>query len=261
MAGEKAKFEGAQDENGEDRSRSTIKFPYGDLDDAIAVATAIWQNAGEECTRSQLGAYLDQKPTSGAYRLKLATGATFGLIKSAQGKVRLTDLGKEIVDPAKAPRAKVQSFYAVPLYKAIYDRFDGSTLPPIAALNRTLVGMGVSDKQVDAARQAFQRSAKQAGFFGHGSNRLVEPVIRGGKPPSPGVTPKPKDPPPGSGGGGGGGDDLDPFIQGLLSKLPASGTSWGSDDQLKWLQTAATIFGLMYGGDHEIEVRFKNEQQ
>ena len=84
MAGKTVEIKAAQ--NSDERLRSTIKFPYGDLDDAVAVARAIWDKAGEECSRSQLAAYLDQTPTSGAYRLKLATASNFGLVKSSQGR-------------------------------------------------------------------------------------------------------------------------------------------------------------------------------
>jgi hypothetical protein len=80
------------------------------------------------------------------------------------------------VDPQKLKDGKVRAFYAVPLYKSIYERFDGRPLPPAAALERVIVELGVSQKQATTARQVFQRSAKQAGFFEHGINRLVEPV-------------------------------------------------------------------------------------
>jgi hypothetical protein len=39
--------------------------------------------------------------------------------------------------------------------------------------------------------------------------------------------------------------DLDPMIQGLFKKLPKSG-DWSVADRVKWLQTAASIFGLIY---------------
>ena len=41
-------------------------------------------------------------------------------------------------------------------------------MPPAAALEREMVELGVSPKQKDKARQVFERSAEQAGFFATG---------------------------------------------------------------------------------------------
>jgi hypothetical protein len=48
---------------------------------------------------------------------------------------------------------------------------------PAASLEREIVELGVAEKQKDKARQVFERSADQAGFFEHGPNRLVMPGI------------------------------------------------------------------------------------
>jgi hypothetical protein len=51
-------------------------------------------------------------------------------------------------------------------------------------------------------------------------------------------------------GGGDGGDigDLHRFVQGLLKTLPAPETEWRAAARIKWLQTAADIFDLIYSG-------------
>jgi len=57
--------------------------------------------------------------------------------------------------------------------------------------------------------------------------------------------------------GGGGGkppSGLHPFIQGLLQTLPAPETDWSAVDRVKWLQTAANIFDLIYKGGGGIKV-------
>jgi len=50
-------------------------------------------------------------------------------------------------------------------------------------------------------------------------------------------------------------EELNPFIQGLLKKLPQPETDWPIAGRVKWLQTAANIFGLIYTdtGGNEIE--------
>jgi hypothetical protein len=52
-----------------------------------------------------------------------------------------------------------------------------------------------------------------------------------------------------NGEGGGDHTELHPFIQGLLKTLPEPETDWPSAARVKWLQTAANIFDLIYSGD------------
>ena len=66
---------------------------------------------------------------------------------------------------------------------------------------------------------------------------------------------------PGGGGGSSGVDssDLHPFIQRLLKTLPApedengKKKEWPVPQRVKWLQTAANIFDLIYEGEGGIE--------
>jgi hypothetical protein len=52
-----------------------------------------------------------------------------------------------------------------------------------------------------------------------------------------------------------------PLIEGLFSKLPEPETQWGLPARQKWLQTAASIFDLMYAGNEtdagELAVRIE----
>ena len=113
-------------------------------------------------------------------------------------------------------------------------------------LENAIVTLGVSPKQKDKARQAFQRSAKFAGFFELGQDRLVQPVSKpsGTSAQNPtgtqveDIPPKPQEKPITNG--------FHPFIQGLLEKLPGADKKWTVEARAKWLQTAANIFDLMY---------------
>jgi hypothetical protein len=226
------------------RVRSTIEFPYGDLDDAINVVNAIHTNAGFSCDTNQLAAYMKYTATSGTFRMLTATSSVFGLTDNQRGTLTLTALGKRIVDPAQNRQAKTEAFLAVPLYKAMFEKFKGHVLPPAVAVEREMIVSGVSSKQANKARQAFERSAEQAGFFAHGTDRLVLPTGGGIKePPKPPSETPPLNPPPRSGNGGG---QLPPFIQGLLDKLPSESAVWPIAERAKWLQTASNIFDLMY---------------
>jgi hypothetical protein len=250
------------DENGEGRERSTIGFPYNNLNDAIEVAQAIHTNVGTgDCDDTQLSAWMKLSPKSSGFRVQLAAAKLFGIIEGGSNSFRLSSLGRMIVDPQRVREAKVKAFLNVPLYKAVHEKYKGGVLPPAAAFQRDIIGLGVATKQSERARQVFERSAEQAGFFEHGKDRLVMPgIAMRGAEEEHSHHEEPKDEDAGNkgkGGSGGGGDlsGLNPFIQGLLQTLPETGTEWSAQDRAKWLQTAANIFDLIYKGDGGITVR------
>lgn len=243
------------DDDGPGRQRSTIGFPYMDLDDAIQVAQAIYGNVAQgECEEDQLAAWLKLSPKSSGFRVRLGAARMFGVIEgSGGGKLKVSPLGRAIVDANQTRAARVKAFLNVPLYGAVFDRYKGDQLPPAAAFERDLIGLGVAEKQKGRARQVFERAAEQAGFFEQGKNRLVKPGVTELEKPA--VEKKTEN---GDNGGGGDGSDisdLHPFIQGLLKTLPKPQTEWKADGRVKWLQTAANIFDLIYKGDGGIEVR------
>lgn len=157
------------------RMRSTIEFPYFDLASAIEVAAAVKGVGGTEADMRQLAVMLNMAPDGGGFRSRVMTAKTFGLLDYDRGRVTLTELGMRIVDPQFERAARVESFLFVPLYKALFDRLNGQTLPPPPAVERMAQQLGVSPKQTDKARQAFMRSAKTAGLFELSSERLSLP--------------------------------------------------------------------------------------
>jgi hypothetical protein len=244
MAGDKvANVKDADQDDGEGRQRSSIAFPYNNLGDAIEVAKAIHDNVGNgDCDDTQLSAWMNMSPKSSGFRVQLSAARTFGLVETATGKHKLAPLGRSVVDPQQEREARSRAFINVPLYKALYDNYKAGVIPPAAALERDIVALGVAEKQKERARQVFERSAEQAGFFEHGKNRLVMPGIAHRDP----QREKPDDN--GGGGGGGGGEQppIDPIIQGLLSRLPKSGDVWPEADRKLWLQLLEGSFKLIY---------------
>lgn len=56
------------------RERSTIEFPYMDLEDAVEVAQAIHRTTGSTpCQHDQLAAALNLSMNSSGYRVRIAT--------------------------------------------------------------------------------------------------------------------------------------------------------------------------------------------
>jgi hypothetical protein len=246
------------DNGGRKNERSTIEFPYNDLDSAIVVAKAIHDNAGGACSLDQLAAFLSMAPGSGGFRARIAPAKTFGLIDTERGQSALTPLGERIVDPESEVDARIEAFLTVPLYRALFDRLKSKLLPKSEGLEQLVAQLGVSSKQVDKARQVFERSASQSGFFALGKDRLVEPVKRGritsniAEPERPPAITIPQL--------ATASRDFHPFIEGLLKKLPEPETDWSIKDRAKWLDAAVKIFGLIYRGDGEIEIMIVQDQ-
>ena len=156
--------------------RSTIDFPYLDQDAGIEVVRAIYERCGHSsCELDELAAQMGQT-VSGTFRMKTASARLSGFVeKDGRGKFRLTDLGQRVINQQAEIEARATGFLNVPLYRVVYEKYRGHMLPPPKALEREMVLVGVAPKQAGKARQAMERSAEQAGFFGHGDDRLVAP--------------------------------------------------------------------------------------
>ena len=245
--------------------RSTIKFPYLDQDDSVELAKKIFELGGKSCDKVALSASLNVSAEGGGFGLRLSTAKLFGLILSEKKSLSLTELGQRVIDPATEKAARAESFLKVPLYEKLYEDYEGQLLPGNDGLEAHIVKVGVAPKQKDKARQVFQRSAKQAGYFSISSNRLVSPQFKGtadtplsteiteganGK----GGTPPPPPPPKGP--------ELPAHVQLLVGKLPKDGEKvWGMTGRKKWLEAALKIFDLIYetepGDDTELLISFK----
>lgn len=247
----------------EERGRSTVDFPYSDLDSAVEIAQTVRQLGVFSCEPASLAAKLNMAPDGGGFRQRLITSKTFGLIaygRAAGGLVELTSIGQLVADQASERRGRLEAFMAIPLYKALFDRLKGQVMPPPPAIERLMENMGVAPKQKDKARQVFQRSAKQAGLFELSNDRLtLPPSLNTPSPATELATPVSERSVTGDDGGSDTRGRLPPFIQGLIDKLPPPDTEWDLVARAKWLTTAANIFDLMYkdGNDLGIKVRLE----
>jgi hypothetical protein len=242
------------DDESQGRQRSKVAFPYSDLNAAIEVANAIHDKVGNgDCSLQQLSAWMNQSIKSSGFRVQLAASRLFGVIESeGTESYRLTILGRRLMDPVHATKGKADAFLNVPLFKLLYDNHKEGVLPPTAALEREIANLGVAEKQKDRARQVFERSADQAGFFEHGRNRLVMPAVSIKK------EQEHKESGSGHGGGDGGGPD-DPLLSALIQKLPKSGAQWSVGDRVMWLNMIAMAFQMAYGQEPPIEIRAAKE--
>jgi hypothetical protein len=234
----------APKEETQGRQRSTIGFPYADLNSAVDLANAIHSHVGSgDCDDDQLAAWTDQSVKSSGFRTQIYAARMFGVLEGEGSRHRLSDLGRAIVDPNRTREARARAFQMVPLYRAIFEGHRGGVIPPTAALEREMVGLGVAEKQKDRARQVFERAAEQAGYFEHGRNRLVMPGIAPG---SQREEEKPREEDRNGGGGGNEPPEIDPIIGGLLKRLPKSGAEWPEAERKLWLQLLEGSFKLIY---------------
>jgi hypothetical protein len=238
----------------QERERSTIEFPYLTLEVATEITKAVHARGGSRAGFDEVAAHIGESAKGSAFRNKVTTARSFGLATYSNGTITLTPLGSRLADPDQEKAAKAEAFLSVPLYKRLYDDFKGSVLPPTnAGLETVIEGLGVSTKQKDKARQAFQRSAQQAGFFAYGTTKLVYPTLAA----TSGSTTKPKveeeerehereDKGKKGGNNGGDGGSQHPLIDGLLKELPVPKTEWPMEERKNWLEMASTIFNVIY---------------
>jgi hypothetical protein len=166
---------------------------------------------------------MGQSASGGTFRTRLGAARMFGLIETAQGRVSLTQLGRDVLSNSGKERAsRIAAFLNVELFSAMYDQYKGSALPPPPAIERQVAQLGVSPKQTERARQTFMKSPQYAGFIDASSGRFVKPGIaqadEGRQQDRPTDNER---------SGGGGGDEnppgIDPIIGGLLvSGVPRS---------------------------------------
>jgi hypothetical protein len=228
------------------RFRSEIEFPYADLESAVELAKVIHDKAGSSCEVDELAAWMGQSASGGTFRSRLGAARMFGLVETGQGQVTLTQAGRDVMDGSGSERsARVDAFLNVELFQAMYERYKGNALPPPPAIERQMEQLGVSPKQKERARQTFAKSAQYAQFIDASTGRFVKPGIA----PKADVTPPPNPNREDRKGGNGGNDEpphIDPIIQGLLARLPKSGSVWPAGERKLWLDLLDGSFKLIY---------------
>jgi len=227
------------------REKSTIRFPYMDVRDATVVAQTLKSTFGSSCSLDQMAGAFQQKQSSGAFRTRLSSAATFGVITSKSGRINLTDLGHRVADQDTRPAAVVEAFLHVPLYNALYKQFQGRALPGDAGLEKEVEALGVVSNQTDRARQVFTRSADQAGLFWSGKDKLVLPAVaNGGQDNSGGDKGKADADDDGDGGGQKMSDA--PLLKALWDTLPA-GKNFSTEERKRFFTALAFNIDYVYG--------------
>jgi hypothetical protein len=226
------------------RARATIEFPYSDLEAAIELCRAIQTRAGTSCEIVQLASWMNQSATGGTFRTRLGAARLFGLIEASQGRASLTTVGRDALDNSSGPAARADAFLRVPLFRAMYDQYQGYALPPPAAIERQMEQLGVPPKQKERARQTFTKSAMYAGYVDQQTGRFIRPANVA---PPPDVEDDDSAKKKHNGGGGdGSGLNLDPLLLALLRLIPTTEAGWPREQRVRWFRTFAMNVSQVY---------------
>jgi hypothetical protein len=208
---------------------------------------ALHSQYGGRATYDQIAAELQSSPKSGAFRNKVSAARMLGFVTvDRQGFISPTPLGENLLDERTASDAKAEGFLNVPLYAQLYERFRNSTLPGDKGLENVIREMGVAAKQVVTARQVFQRSAQQAGYFRHGRNRLVKPpqgIVTESGYAEERTDERQEEGQPGM--------QADPLLASLFQKLPDKDRGFSKDERDNFVIALKAIFTLVYGPEED----------
>lgn len=247
--------------SGRKRERSQIEFPYTDLERAVELARKLYQTGGpSKIDQTQLAVAMDQTASGGTFRGRLGAAKMFGLIDTELGSVQLQPLGLRIINDEHPAAAKVEAFLNIELYRAMFEALNGHPLPSAQALELQIEKLGVPSKQKERARQAFSSSALYAGFIAS-NGRFSKPAVTAGVTQAATPADEAKKPPADDEADKGRRTELHPFIVGLLETLPPPGTQWTMAERADWLQTASSIFKLIYKGSGKIDVSHVSENE
>ncbi len=92
-----------------ERERSTIVFPYLNLDVAVEIVKGVHATGGQQAQMDALAGHLNESANGGAFRTKIVTAKIFGLVKYSTGTVTLTPLGSRITDPDQEKAARAEA--------------------------------------------------------------------------------------------------------------------------------------------------------
>lgn len=254
------------------RAKSGVSFPYWDLDSAVETAKTMHERAGGVCDIAQLAVLLGYSGVSnGSFRTRVSSAKMFGLIEDTDDrKLRVSARGRRAVapiTPTDGQNARVEAFLNVDLFKRVFDRYNGTTLPEQIGLKNLLEHeyRVVPDRVAPTVRILLD-SAFQAGLFDAAGNRTRMVMPLGVTPPasttpapahhSPAPSPPVDVPRQGSGGGGGGGDDsgIDPAIVGLLRRLPPGGTPMTAKRRKALIDAFTNLVGFIYPDSEDSEI-------
>lgn len=202
--------------------------------------------------------------------MRISAAKQFGLIDgSDKHGLSVTGRGLAIVAPtfdAAEGQARLAAFMDVELFKKLYEKLNGVTLPSEAGMRNLLeTQFGVVKDRVSTALRVLMDSAEQAGLFRAAGNRtrMVLPLsTNGGRFEALNPDAKPeeqiddrKDRHGGGNGGGGGGstdEELDGALLGVLRRLPPVGSRLSPTRRQAFIDAFSANLNVLYPEDDDL---------
>jgi hypothetical protein len=249
---------------GKPRPKSGVSFPYYDLDKSVAVAKVMHEKAGGACDRAQLAALLQYSGVkNGGFLSRVAAVKMFGFVGEENGKLSITKRGLAAVAPISdgdADRARYEAFLAIELFKKVFDKFNGQTLPAEAGLTNLLLNeYKVVNDRVAPTLKIMLDSAESAGLFKATGNRtrMVAPIFAASTNLESAAQSESESrstndlsaiqkAPLGGRGNGGEPPDIHPAILGLLRELPPAGTTISDKKRASLIAAFTGLIGYIY---------------
>ncbi len=122
-------------------TRSRYRSVSYDLESVLDVCRAV-EDAGGSLDAAGLADALGYSGVrNGAFLTRLANARLFGVVTGPSGAVTVTGRGRAILDGAepRASESRVAAVRAVPLFRMVLDRLDGTVVPPPERLAKLLV--------------------------------------------------------------------------------------------------------------------------
>lgn len=238
------------------KPKSGVSYPYYDLDQSVEVANVIHEKAGGNCTREQLAPLLGYSGTkNGGFLSRLSAAKTFGLVQEDGGNLRITERAQNIlspVTPEDTKRARIEAFLAVELFRNVYEKFKGTTLPADVGLkNLFQTTYKIVPDRIAPALRVLMDSAATAGFLSANRDRMTMPIVKGvgseQKPPP--ETPPPADEANKGKGGSGGGEPppgIPSAIYELMREFPPAGTTMSAKKRTNLVSALTALMTVLY---------------
>lgn len=165
------------------RQRRTTLFPAATFEDALELATAVYEaGAGQPVRRITLFDNLGKSPDSGASRQLITNSAKYGLTKGSYSSefIELTGEGLNSVSDDTSPATRIRARFklaieSVEVFKNIYESYIGNRLPVQAVLIDKAKEAGVPEEDVTECVETFTVNTKFVGVLRSisGAERLL----------------------------------------------------------------------------------------
>jgi hypothetical protein len=165
------------------RSRRTPMFPAATFEDALELASAVYENgSGQPVRRITLFDQLGKSPDSGPSRQLITNSGKYGLTKGNYGSefLELTSDGLVAVADEGSPAGKLRARFklaveGIPVFKTLYDTYLGNRLPAQAVLADKAREAGVPAEDVNECVETFTVNTKFVGVLRSisGAERLL----------------------------------------------------------------------------------------